>query len=1217
VVDAISWVLGEQSHKMLRAERMADCIFNGTVKRPPLGLAEVTLTLTDPELAEAAARVLDRSEDDATPILAEASNEELTDELHADPPNESPNAEAALPMRRGRRAAEKSAPVYKPGEVVIGRRLYRSGQSEYLLNGRVARLRDIQELFMGIGLGPDSYAIIEQGRIGQILNSKPMDRRSIIEEAAGVTMYKSKRRLAETKLEASKANLSRVSDILSEVDKQLASLKRQASKARRYAEFRDELRGRQRRLFGSKAARLEGDSERLAVRLRESSDVEQQASQELREREAEQDRLNARTYELDGELRRLQNLANQCGLELDRAENRIAYGREQMAQAESRRERLAGEAGQAEDIAQRLIIEQSERTTDVAALRQQSEELSARLQIILTSVAETASNGSALEAQVEELRRESGRLAEQAARSQVEAEQAEISHARLTAEWERQQLSLAEISAVASNQSRSVEMSQVELARAAEHLQKAQSERESAQGYAAALRQALPETSRRAETAREELAVAHGHCRSIEQILNDRAYTAEAVRKLFTANGHGESREFRAVGLLADYAEVAQEYEVAVEQFLHDELEYVVVETFDHARAGVSLLRGEMGGRATFFVDSLRHLKLDGLDAETSIAPQGVVDRMDRLVEFRDPLGPAAKHFLPKLRSAFLVETAATAERLARENAQQHFVTPDGTCYHGRMVSGGRPDVAGPLGLKRELRVRQTEAAGLQERVSDTQADLARLEQEFRLAEIENERLLAIYLEAEKQLLAAQHQSNQVKSELERLAADQSAQKRECLRLAEEARAAMDMAASAATRHADSIAVRARTEQEAEEGARRLAAIREGSQARQEESSELRAESARMSERLAAEEQAARKLEDEIGVAQGRAQSLREEVAALEREKSTLETNSVEQAQLAAKYREEKQRLEGEKARLEQEWESARQRAAELEEAVRSQRLSLEESRTRRGQQEVERARNEADREHLRQTCLTELNMEPAALAAEMTEPMTPDDLAAAETEYAELHARIDSMGPINMMALDEYRECEERNTFLSRERADLLQSIENTHQAIRELDEISREKFEHAFVAINAHFAEAFRTLFGGGTGEIRLMEPDSSGDSGVDIAAQPPGKRLQNLLLLSGGEKALTALALLIAVFRYRPSPFCILDEVDAPLDEANVGRFNQMLGLMEEHTQFIVVTHNRRSMEMAEVLYGVTMQEPGVSRLVSVRWDEEKRAAQATAA
>jgi chromosome segregation protein len=1210
VVDAISWVLGEQSHKMLRAERMADCIFNGTVKRPPLGLAEVTLTLTDPELAEAAARVLEHSEDETPFAASELSGHESAQSL-------APEAEPPLPLRYGRRAAEKSSLAFKPGEVVIGRRLYRSGQSDYLLNGRVARLRDIQELFMGIGLGPDSYAIIEQGRIGQILNSKPMDRRSIIEEAAGVTMYKSKRRLAEAKLEASKGNLARVSDILSEVEKQLASLKRQASKARRYTEFRDELRGRQRRLFGSKAARLQGNSERLTAQLRESSDAEQHCSQELHAREAEQERLNARTYEMDGELRRLQNLANQWGLELDRAENRIAYGREQIVQAESRRQRLAGEADQADVHTQQLMAERAVRLSETSALRQQAESMSARLQQILANAAETAADRSALEAKVEEMRREAGRLAEQTARSQVEAEQAQISHARLTAEWERQRGALQEITALTGKQKEFAEISMADFARADAHLQDTQRQRESAQGYAAALRQALPDQSRRAEMARGELAASQGHCRSIEQILNDRAYTAEAVQKLFTANGHGESQGFRAVGLLADYAEVAQEYETAVEQFLHDELEYVVVETFDHARAGISLLREEMGGRATFFVDSLRNLKLEGTDAETPTAPQGVVDRMDRLVEFRDPLGPAAKHFLPKLRSAFLVETAATAERLARENIQYHFVTPDGTCYHGRMVSGGRPGDAGPLALKRELRMRQAESAGLQECVNEAQANLARLEQELCLAESENERLLANYLEAEKQLVTTQHHSRQVNAEVERLTAGQAAQEHECRRLAEEARAAMDLATSAANRHAESNAVRVRIEQQAEDGARQLEMVREGSQAQQEEGSALRAEGAKLAERLAAAEQLGRKLEEEISAATHRADALREEAAALEREKSALETNSAEQAQLAEQYRAEKQRLEEEKKRLENEWESARKRAAELDEAVRSQRLSLEELRTRRGQQEVERARNDADRDHLRQTCLTELNIEPAALAAENTEPMTPEELATAEVEYAELHARIDSMGPINMMALDEYRECEERNTFLSHERADLLQSIENTQQAIRELDEISREKFEHAFAAINGHFAEAFRTLFGGGTGEIRLMEPDSSEDSGVDIAAQPPGKRLQNLLLLSGGEKALTALALLIAVFRYRPSPFCILDEVDAPLDEANVGRFNQMLALMEEHTQFIVVTHNRRSMEMAEVLYGVTMQEPGVSRLVSVRWDEEKRAAQPAAA
>jgi chromosome segregation protein len=205
-------------------------------------------------------------------------------------------------------------------------------------------------------------------------------------------------------------------------------------------------------------------------------------------------------------------------------------------------------------------------------------------------------------------------------------------------------------------------------------------------------------------------------------------------------------------------------------------------------------------------------------------------------------------------------------------------------------------------------------------------------------------------------------------------------------------------------------------------------------------------------------------------------------------------------------------------------------------------------------------------------------------------------------------------MGPVNMMALEEYQDCDQRNTFLTRERDDLVQSIQNTQQAITELDTVSRQKFEEAFTVINRNFGEAFRTLFGGGSGEMRLTEPDSSGDCGIDIVAQPPGKRLQNIMLLSGGEKAMTALALLIAVFRFQPSPFCILDEVDAPLDEANVGRFNRMLLDMGEQTQFIIVTHNRKTMEMGSMLYGVTMQEPGVSKLVSVRWDEH---AQSTAA
>jgi chromosome segregation protein len=272
-------------------------------------------------------------------------------------------------------------------------------------------------------------------------------------------------------------------------------------------------------------------------------------------------------------------------------------------------------------------------------------------------------------------------------------------------------------------------------------------------------------------------------------------------------------------------------------------------------------------------------------------------------------------------------------------------------------------------------------------------------------------------------------------------------------------------------------------------------------------------------------------------------------------------------------------------------------------------RQALQEMREERGKFEVEKARNDSDRNHLRETCLAEVQAQPEDLIASETTFMSGEELAFAEANYREMKQRIENMGAVNMMALEEYNDCEQRFTFLTRERDDLLQSIADTQQAIKELDAITKERFEQAFASINAHFTSAFHAIFGGGTAEMRLTEPDSSGDAGIDIVASPPGKRLQNVLLLSGGEKAMTALALLIAIFRYQPSPFCILDEVDAPLDEANVGRFTRLIGDMSAQTQFIVVTHNRKTMETGSVLYGVTMQEPGVSKIVSVRWEGEQ--------
>ena len=385
--------------------------------------------------------------------------------------------------------------------------------------------------------------------------------------------------------------------------------------------------------------------------------------------------------------------------------------------------------------------------------------------------------------------------------------------------------------------------------------------------------------------------------------------------------------------------------------------------------------------------------------------------------------------------------------------------------------------------------------------------------------------------------------------------------------------------------------------------------LRGAVQTEQDQLTTAKSELAAMNERLASAEAIAKRLEEEKLDLERREAALLQQEASISEETIAMAKQSEELSQQLTVLRAEKVRLEENQKQLEQEWDAARTRVAQVEDHLRLARQTLQEMREERGHFEIDKARNDSDRQHLRETCLTEVNAQPEDLIASESAFMSGDELAMAEANYQEMKQRIENMGAVNMMALEEFNECEQRFTFLTRERDDLLQSIMDTQQAIKELDLITKDRFEQAFAAINANFGAAFHTIFGGGMAEMRLTELDSSGDAGIDIVASPPGKRLQNVLLLSGGEKAMTALALLIAIFRYQPSPFCILDEVDAPLDEANVGRFTRLISDMSAQTQFIVVTHNRKTMETGSVLYGVTMQEPGVSKLVSVRWEGDE--------
>jgi len=1250
-VDAISWVLGEQSHKSLRAERMADCIFNGTTKRPPLGMAEVTLTMEDPELAEAARFVLEgggseKDNADAQGTQTGAEKSGIPGDSAATTPEQGQTGQDSVPLsqdaalaesaketggkfknlfKRKKKGEEKPVLATKPGEVVVSRRLYRSGQSEYLINGRVARLRDIQEMFMGVGLGPDSYAIIEQGRIGLILSTKPMERRAIIEEAAGVTKFKTKKRLAEAKLESSKLNLARVNDIVVEVEKQLGSLKRQAAKARRYSEIRDQMRGIVRQMLAGKARELDAAAEKIGKQLLELNAAESERAAAIQQMEGDQDRLNQRIYELDAEIRQNQNVLNLTALEVDRSENRIAFNWQRAQELAGRHAQLSEELAQATTQAAEWETRSTTQVQAVTLLREESGVLNGRVEDLLQRAEQRTAQVGDTEGRIEALRLRASEAGERLLRLHGEQKQAEEALVHQTETLRKLEANEHEVLETSMKARDDAERAALELERSSGELAALKKKAEELQAKIAAVREQREGMSKQAEALRDSLASVRARHSTLTQILKDRSYTADAVQKLFAANERGGGHEFHAVGVLADYAEVEEKHEAAVEQYLRDELEYVVVETYDHARAGVSMLRDEVGGRATFFVDSLKKLKLSNeYEAIVNFRPEdGVISRMDKLVEFRDPLGEAAKQFLPRLRSAYLTESAAAAERLARENAQYAFVTPDGTCYQGRMVTGGRPDEAGPLGMKRELRALNAEVMQLERQMDEKQAALEAAAAELQATEQALEEIYAKQREAERAVIAATHRHEHMQSELARLGLELTVCQGELRRIRKDAENARQRAERAKHEHAAAALNRAEAETENTKLAEQLVQLRGSVQAEQQELTTARAALAAINERLAVAEALAARLREERAELERRETALQQQAMSVSDESADLARQSEELAQQLEGLRREKARLDERQKQLEEEWESGRTRLTQTEDHLRMGRQTLQELREQRSHAEVEQAKNDSDRQHLRETCMSEVNAQPEDLIASEVAFMSGEELALAEANYRDMKQRIESMGAVNMMALEEFNECEQRFTFLTRERDDLLQSIADTQQAIVELDQATRERFEQAFHAINKSFSNAFHAIFGGGMAEMRLTEPDSSGDAGIDIVASPPGKRLQNVLLLSGGEKAMTALALLIAIFRYQPSPFCILDEVDAPLDEANVGRFTKLISEMSSQTQFIVVTHNRKTMEVAPVLYGVTMQEPGVSKLVSVRWEEgedadpKRRATAASAA
>jgi chromosome segregation protein len=1229
ISDAISWVLGEQSAKSLRSGRMQDVIFSGTPNRKATGLAEVRLTMMDPEIE-----------------LAPAAGPTIVSAISADDSNH----DAAPSEGNARHAAFHSGD--KPGVVTVSRRLFLSGESEYLLNGRPCRLRDIQDIFLGTGLGPDCYAIIEQGRIGQILSAKSYERRALIEEAAGVTKFKARRKLAWAKLESSKQNLARVNDIFEEVKRQVNSLQRQAARARRYRELLEQMRAQLRLVLTSRYREREQEAVQAALELGmlQSAFVERQSA--IAERESEQQQLLQQVEREETELRHAVEERSQLRVTAERARSQASSQTQQIgyletriteARAEEARFRERVEALEGERDESRRVLDELWRTIESLAAELGSFESQARVcqaEIQGKELRLGQLRGEMLETVQEcaALRNQAAQVEQFLAATDRQVEQTRSQHASAEAARE----------AAAARQAES----QTRLGERREELDRLAEERRS---WEESLRETREEESRlraRLEQLRAELFADRARQDSLQAILAQRAYGSETVQRLFElhasrrstsltaqsspqgGNGHAvpaglegladsSSTRFAPAGVLADFVEVEPAYERVVEEFLRDELAYVLVDDWPAASEGVRLLKSEVPGRATFLLHSCANARETVTDAPSDVmtaaqllaSHPGVLGSLAGCLRFTNGLSGAAGALLPKLERTCLVADTDTGRSLAEQHPELYFLTPQGEWFHGSTVTAGQTGPSGPLALKRELRELTRAITDRGNVIEQTTVRLAYVT--ALIAEVETilQRLSREQQEAEKSVLVTERDGKESADELERAAERVSLLGFEMERLLQEAERARDRL----NQDTEGIAQRERrrAEMEAETAAlgREIAdleAVREATQARV---ADFRSRLAVLQERHRAGREAFERLQRSLVEVAARAAGVAEQCEEWDRQKAAYAADNQRLERDAAAAEERSEALAVQMAALEQSCAQSRSRLISLDQELQRQRQDLEELRNQRTALEVQMARLESELAHLKESCRGELQVEIETLLGEDSPALTPEELAAAEEQYRQSKTRIESLGPINMMALEEYEECKQRYDFLAAQQQDLLDSIRDTTKAIEEIDAVTQKQFSEAFTAINANFQETFRRLFGGGQGFLRLTESEDPAEAGIEIVAQPPGKRLQNVLLLSGGEKALTALALLVAIFRYKPSPFCVLDEVDAPLDEANIGRFTQLVEEMSRQTQFILITHSKKTMNIAPVLYGVTMEEPGVSKIVSVRF-HAPAAAQAVA-
>ncbi|WP_346663471.1 chromosome segregation protein SMC [uncultured Merdimonas sp.] len=1144
VADAVRWVLGEQRVKQLRGGTMQDVIFSGTENRKPLSYASVAITLD--------------------------------------------NSDHQLPID------------YE--EVTVARKLYRSGESEYLINGSLCRLKDVNELFYDTGIGKEGYSIIGQGQIDRILSGKPEERRELFDEAAGIVKFKRRKNTSLKKLEEERQNLLRVNDILAELEKQIGPLERQSETAKEYLKKKEQLKTYDINMFLLETERIQEQIRDLEGKLGQTKDELDEAGQHYEAMKAEYDAVEEQMDGIDDSIEKAKGQLNETNLLKQQLENQIELLKEQINSAQMNDAHFNQRAQTVQEELERRAEARKDLLKEQEEMEEQMKEQKALEDRAVGELVEIQSRIAALTAEIEEAQSEVMNVLNNRASTKAKIQKYDTMLEQIQVRKARMHQQILEAGSEYEKHREKQEVYLKELEEISETIRNLNAE---SKGYEEKIQDIQKTLAKQTESFRIGQTAYHREQSRLESLKNiTERYDGygNSIRKVMD----NRTKEKGLLGVVADLIKVEKKYEIALETALGGSIQNIVTEDEETAKRMIQFLKKNKFGRATFL--PLTNIRRDANFGQTAaLKEEGVIGTANTLAKTEEKYQKLADFLLGR---TLVVDHIDHASSIARKYHQSiRIVTLEGELINpgGSMTGGAFKNTSNLLSRRREIEEFEKTVRKLKEEMDELEAQSELLRKERAGYYAKNDEIAEKLSKAYVIQNTAKLNADQALSGMESAKAQAQKAQKEADELDAQITEIMD--------NQESITLELDTSESLEKD---LTSRIEENQKALETEQILESEKQKGNEDIhltyAALEQRHSFLLENLDRIAEESEKFRQELTQLEANKGQ---TSGEIREKEEKIRELRQTIDGSEelfTEIRQEIEAYKKDREDLTQKHKSFLQERESLSKHMASLDKEVFRLESQKENLETASEKQINYmweeyEITFHQARELKDASLTDLSRMKKRIQELKSEIRNLGNVNVNAIEEYKNVSSRYEFLKGQHDDLVEAEATLEQIIEELDAAMRKQFKEQFAKIASEFDTVFKELFGGGKGTLELMEDEDILEAGIRIIAQPPGKKLQNMMQLSGGEKALTAISLLFAIQNLKPSPFCLLDEIEAALDDNNVGRFAKYLHKLTKSTQFIVITHRRGTMTAADRLYGITMQEKGVSTQVSVSLLEDQ--------